>query len=75
MFVKVTQLGNGRGGWGQGRVSDILGQREALLTLRRVGQSFLGDSGPQHPASPRPSAPHTCITPSAPRVIAEPHHE
>ena len=30
VLVKVTQLGNGEGGWGQGRVSDVLGQREAL---------------------------------------------
>ena len=30
MLVKVTQLGNGEDGWGQGRVSNVLGQREAL---------------------------------------------
>ena len=29
VLVKVTQLGSGAGGWGQGRVSDVLGQRKA----------------------------------------------
>ena len=30
VLVKVARLGSGAGGWGRGRVSDVLGQRKAL---------------------------------------------